>query len=367
MEAETNEEPTTSDILQPPSLVELSAGNEDSLDPIVLQMLLATSHQKDVDEDSGSKKMEVETSDELETSGSVGEFQASAEDQTVESLIKLERQMCEVVLHEQTEPVQEDVELTTVAVASIPEDCHENKINDDHESKINEICDRKIDEDTQMKESPCYQPVLEEVVVSVDEVVSDVVKSPRNEVEVKQEVVSSQPAIDTSFDFMDIEDDAPFVRRSRRLQSIHIEPAPIRTESSGPSSLQPVENATTIKVESQSSNALTYSIEQPIQLELKPEATAKPYEIMMSVDQSDERLKRFEIIRDNIYLKKSDKKVCKVNKTMKCDCTITEEEVKRGEIGCQYNCINRLLYIECGQKCRCGGEFGILRLLQLLD
>lgn len=75
-------------------------------------------------------------------------------------------------------------------------------------------------------------------------------------------------------------------------------------------------------------------------------------DIMENVDLCDERLSRFITIRDNLYL--SERVICKINKTMKCDCTISEEEVKKGEVGCTVNCINRMLYIECSLKCRCG-------------
>lgn len=48
----------------------------------------------------------------------------------------------------------------------------------------------------------------------------------------------------------------------------------------------------------------------------------------IKVDPNDDRLSHFVTIRDNIYL--STKVVCKINKTMKCDCTISEEEIRRG-------------------------------------
>lgn len=69
----------------------------------------------------------------------------------------------------------------------------------------------------------------------------------------------------------------------------------------------------------------------------------------------DERLSKFITITENIYL--SQRVVCKINKTMKCDCTISEEEIRNGDLGCRTNCINRLLYIECSTKCRLGKCF----------
>lgn len=58
----------------------------------------------------------------------------------------------------------------------------------------------------------------------------------------------------------------------------------------------------------------------------------------------EERLKSFEIIDENIYL--TDKKTSKEVKRMLCDCTLTKEEISRGELGCGEDCINRLLMIE---------------------
>ncbi|CAO1407176.1 unnamed protein product [Diamesa tonsa] len=83
-----------------------------------------------------------------------------------------------------------------------------------------------------------------------------------------------------------------------------------------------------------------------------PDTITNTLDIMEHVDLCDERLSRFITIRDNLYL--SERVICKINKTMKCDCTISEEEVKKGEVGCTVNCINRMLYIECSLKCRCG-------------
>lgn len=306
--------------VQDPKLLERSRDNEDSMDPMLVHMLLTVSGQKEIGEKLTSKCKEDESLDKSDTPDRVEDRLDTADNLIVQNI---EKQMCEVTLEERQAQAEicGDMEFPVISTS-------------------------KATEDIEMKGTPCYPSEPEEATVSVNE-------SPAmNEVDVKQEEAISQPAADTSFDFMDIEDDAPFVRRSRRLQSIQFDPVPTRTENIGSSSIAPVENQKET-TESDSLILEVYAIPQHIP-ELKQET--KPCEIMMSVDQSDERLKRFEIIRENIYLKKSDKKVCKVNKTMKCDCTITEVEVKSGELGCQYNCINRLLYIECGQKCRCGGE-----------
>ena len=57
-----------------------------------------------------------------------------------------------------------------------------------------------------------------------------------------------------------------------------------------------------------------------------------------------ERLKSFEIVEENQYL--TSRKTSKEVKRMLCDCTLTKEEIGRGELGCGEDCINRLLMIE---------------------
>lgn len=185
-----------------------------------------------------------------------------------------------------------------------------------------------------------------------------------NTVGMKEVTTVKSEEIPTFDELMDIEDDAPFVRRSRRLQSIHLETFPIKTEESASMSLSttiltekrvqltPTTGSGRVQESENDKENIQSAVSDSVQ-----EETAKPIqEVRTKVEHTDIRLKRYETIRDNIYSKKSDKKVCKVNKTMKCDCTITEEEVKNGELGCLYNCINRILYIECGLKCRCGGK-----------
>ncbi len=57
-----------------------------------------------------------------------------------------------------------------------------------------------------------------------------------------------------------------------------------------------------------------------------------------------ERLKSFEIVEENQYL--TSRKTSKEVKRMLCDCSLTKEEIARGELGCGEDCINRLLMIE---------------------
>ncbi|KAK7070169.1 hypothetical protein SK128_021272 [Halocaridina rubra] len=65
-----------------------------------------------------------------------------------------------------------------------------------------------------------------------------------------------------------------------------------------------------------------------------------------------ERMKSFLQIKDNLYL--GDRKKSKRSKEVRrmvCDCSLTKEEMVRGEVGCGEDCLNRLLMIECGSRC----------------
>lgn len=329
-----NEETSTVDVNQSfavdvPEPLELASNPDrgNSLDPLVVQMLMTSDNGSTRPDESFNVEPELQDED---RDGS------TKESQVVEPLQTLEQQMGEVILHERLNQItiQEDSEMA------------------DKNYDKQQVCD------VEMEASNHDESTTHKLCENVPEVGK---QCPSDGFE--QQVASSEVALESSFDFVDIEDDAPFVRRSRRLQSIHLDSAPIKTEPNSISSNEIPKETAPLSGENQFSNSELCATE-PIQIDLKQEEATKSREIMITVDQSDERLKRFEIIRDNIFLKKSDKKVCKVNKTMKCDCTITEEEVKRGELGCQFNCINRLLYIECGQKCRCGGETFILTKFQ---
>lgn len=199
-------------------------------------------------------------------------------------------------------------------------------------------------EDIEMKE--------EQMVTPAESHTETPAEIPQLALDTNEQKVKQEDSFENYQDFMDIEDDSRYVRRSRRLQSV-MEVAPVKAEDSIP-------EVTAEVIEPQEPAIVPTATPEPVtntedQKEEKPEAPAKPAQTQrIKVDMLDQRLRNYDTILDNIYSKKSDKKVCKANKTMKCDCTITEEEVKNGELGCMYNCINRLLYIECGLKCRCG-------------
>ncbi|XP_034244995.1 histone-lysine N-methyltransferase SETD2 [Thrips palmi] len=62
-----------------------------------------------------------------------------------------------------------------------------------------------------------------------------------------------------------------------------------------------------------------------------------------------ERLKGYEILKENLYLTERIKS--KEAKRMVCDCSLSKEEISRSEMGCGEDCLNRLLMIECGSRC----------------
>ncbi|KAG8305643.1 Histone-lysine N-methyltransferase setd2 [Homalodisca vitripennis] len=63
-------------------------------------------------------------------------------------------------------------------------------------------------------------------------------------------------------------------------------------------------------------------------------------------------LAKFQHLDCNEYL--TDRSKSKDAKRMVCDCTLTKEELARGDMGCGEDCLNRLLMIECGARCMLG-------------
>ena len=68
----------------------------------------------------------------------------------------------------------------------------------------------------------------------------------------------------------------------------------------------------------------------------------------MSVPLSRRCHRSSQVITDNIWLatKPRETKQQKETRRMVCDCSLTPEEVERGERGCGADCLNRLLMIE---------------------
>ncbi|XP_065297716.2 histone-lysine N-methyltransferase SETD2 isoform X1 [Dermacentor albipictus] len=60
----------------------------------------------------------------------------------------------------------------------------------------------------------------------------------------------------------------------------------------------------------------------------------------------------YEDIEENLYLFERRKtKSKKEVRRMICDCSLTKDEKDRGIMGCEEDCLNRLLMIECGSRC----------------
>lgn len=51
---------------------------------------------------------------------------------------------------------------------------------------------------------------------------------------------------------------------------------------------------------------------------------------------------------------RSERTISKETKKMTCDCFLTKSEIDRGELGCGEDCLNRLIFIECGSRCAVG-------------
>lgn len=254
----------------------------------------------------------------------------------------LEQQISEVNLNEESAEKSEDIEMK------------EEQMETEENTKLEENI--KIEENIETEEPRTEIPIEEEQKTTLKEIEMKTeteipVEAPEKLIDVVEKAAEIP---DNILEVMEV-DDSKFVRRSRRLQSIYVEPLKIEE-------IAPVSTEEKLEDKSQELSSPVVLIEtedtpKPVEA---PVIEAPPQKTTIVTDErvphTDKRLKRYETIRDNIYGKKSDKKVCKANKTMKCDCTITEEEVKNNELGCTFNCINRLLYIECGSKCRCGGK-----------
>lgn len=90
-----------------------------------------------------------------------------------------------------------------------------------------------------------------------------------------------------------------------------------------------------------------YEMELPV---VKKEKTAEELE-QERVDVAA-GLSLFKQIVDCEY--RSERTISKETKKMTCDCFLTKSEIERGELGCGEDCLNRLIFIECGSRCAIG-------------
>ena len=63
----------------------------------------------------------------------------------------------------------------------------------------------------------------------------------------------------------------------------------------------------------------------------------------------ERRIKSFKQLKENQYLCK--KYVNKETRKLQCECVLSKDEIQQGSVGCGEDCLNRLIYIECGKYC----------------
>lgn len=78
-----------------------------------------------------------------------------------------------------------------------------------------------------------------------------------------------------------------------------------------------------------------------------------------------EGLALFEQISENEY--KCERIISKESKKMQCDCFLTKSEIDRGELGCGEDCLNRMLMIECGNRCVVGDRCTNKRFQKIMN
>lgn len=84
-------------------------------------------------------------------------------------------------------------------------------------------------------------------------------------------------------------------------------------------------------------------------------ATSTSKEDIRQIPPETEPVPAFQSIEQNSYL--FDRKKSRGRKDIKrmvCDCLLTKEERRRGILGCGEDCLNRMLMIECSQRCPLG-------------
>ena len=74
-----------------------------------------------------------------------------------------------------------------------------------------------------------------------------------------------------------------------------------------------------------------------------------------NIPKETEPVPHYDHIDENIYLFERKKSKCKKEmRRMVCNCILTKEERQRGVLGCLDDCLNRMLMIECGNRCLLG-------------
>ncbi|KAK9510749.1 hypothetical protein O3M35_005471 [Rhynocoris fuscipes] len=254
-------------------------------------------------------------------------------------------------------PVNEPVELSSPVPIS--------NLTEVESAKLETI---KIDEDeaTPSTDLPSEEKVCKEEVFvdqAEDETLIDTTKVPKDEDEENQK---SKPKSDEV---------VVVRRRSNRIKVNRWSDAEPEVKSDGnppPLSLPPVpsfEADKPVKVKSRwrrtselemGTSVTNLDCDQGSSVSVKSSAvnslssTDTPTELLLNKydPEVEERLKTFQIILRNEFLTVRHRS--KEAKRMVCDCTLSKEEMARGELGCGEDCLNRLLMIECGSRCVLG-------------
>ena len=149
-----------------------------------------------------------------------------------------------------------------------------------------------------------------------------------------------------SDDLTETKENTPALKRSTRIPKKKKEP-------------EPVAKSTAMEVDNRSPEEESPLIpkgfleqqkkEQELRDRLEEERPAVVQDQGEARLEVERRLKSFKQLKDNQYLCK--KYVNKETKKLQCECVLSKEEVEQGEKGCGEDCLNRLIYIECGKYC----------------
>lgn len=94
-----------------------------------------------------------------------------------------------------------------------------------------------------------------------------------------------------------------------------------------------------------------------IDLPLLEEVTEKAFivtkEPPVSIKEQTMPVPPFELIESNIY-HCDRKRACKDVRRLTCICELSKSELAKGQMGCGEDCLNRMMMIECGSRCKLG-------------
>lgn len=273
------------------------------------------------------------------------------EEENDKEFAKLEEQMGSVAIDEDIKnneheasnesepPPVVDVEMKEIIIPIVIKQEEENDIGMAEAENIEKSLEAietvvEIKIEPEVHNSPDHNLLAKDAILDTE---TEIVKVVEPEDKANDNLMNNPEAF--LYDFQDEFEEGNYVRRSRRLQSTYIEPLP-KTDT-----LPSVKNETNTDQEDEKDEVVKIEVYE-----------LEPLTPQFKSQESEAKCNNFEIIKDNIHIKRAEKKSKKEGgmKTMKCDCTITEKEISAGKFGCKFNCINRLLYIECGLKCRCG-------------